>query len=85
MTYSVPGVLVSRNGEVREYIGNSNRGGTLFGTVKRLERGWVLQCECCNYCNGAKFQRDVVILLRDHWRAAADFAPGTHEWRERHG
>lgn len=70
MVLSVPGVLVSRDGSVREYIGHSNRGGTVFGHVERDGRRWVAACVTtdCSFRVWDARQGPVVTALRDHGR-----------------
>jgi len=68
MTWSVPGVLISRDGSVREYLGHSSRKGELFGRAERLGKGWVAVCSECHAKSGGSTRRQCVTTLRDHWR-----------------
>ena len=84
MTLSVPGVLVSRDGSVREYMGHSKPTGTLLGRVEKLPRQqWNAVCEGCFEMRVAKTQRSVVLWLRDHWRHADASMAASHVWKTR--
>lgn len=78
MTISIPGVLVSRDGTVRPYIGHSNRGGVLYGKTERDGGGWVATCARCRSEWRDYRQRDVVYSLRDHWWNADASMSETH-------
>ena len=82
MTFSIPGVLVSRDGTVREYVGHSERTGTLFGTVARDEV-WTAVCEGCGTRFMRLYQGDAVRALRDHWRNADASMGASHVWKTR--
>jgi len=78
MTYSIPGVLVSRDGLVRQYIGHSNRGGTLYGRVTHPGKFWSAHCSGCGMTFGGNLRGDVVRRLRDHWDNADAMMAATH-------
>ena len=80
---SVPGVLISRDGTVREYVGHSSQSGTTFGRVDRDERSWIATCWACKSRFWGVRQTSAVIALRDHWKNG-DYTKGyLHRWTVR--
>jgi len=73
-------VLVSRDGSVRQYVGHSNRTGTLYGRAERHGRGWVSVCSVCRATFGASTRFDVASGLRDHWELADASLAKTHQY-----
>lgn len=66
---SIPGVLVSRDRTVRQYVGHSSKNGELYGHYAPDGPGWQAWCADCKWSWGGRTVRNVVMDLRDHRRA----------------